>query len=457
MQNKKKENKVKMAQNSSPTRGQTRRHSNSADRSNAKKSKHDEAITIAESNNEGNSPNLYTNDDDGPFRVHMEYIECEGTKNLEIKNLTVGQILHTKLKFPGIVDIKKFGKKTVTIYFNDYQLANELTTNTELSKHKMRAYIPNSYLLVTGVSRGVDEVVDLEELTKELARNYPVVKIERMTKLDRTTNNRLNTNSIRITFRTSKLPNEVTAYKTKMKISPFVGRVKQCNKCYRYGHYSDQCKARESRCVRCGETEHTGTQCCTVKCMHCGGEHEATFHGCEEKTRQKNIKFLMAKNNIGYFEALDLHPTYTKNSFDLLQSAEEFPTLQRKSYASTVKITPRSRVVYKERQKQVTSGNRGPAPPKTQLLVAEPQKNPLGGPSLNFTNPHKTTELEKIQDEFEIFQQKHNQSMRMENTSNSNVFHPVNTNNTTNCTQIRQDSDDWNLMDTSTTSTHSSY
>lgn len=163
------------AQNTSPTRGQTRRLSCSEDQEKAKRKKHDGAnANNNESKNEGNSPNFYTEDDDGPFRVHIEYVECSATKDLEIKSLTVGQIIQTRLKLPGVVDVKKFGKKTVTIYYNDYEKANQLVSNQELLKYNLKAYVPSSYLLVTGVSRGVDQIVDLEDLKEELAKNFPV-------------------------------------------------------------------------------------------------------------------------------------------------------------------------------------------------------------------------------------------------------------------------------------------
>lgn len=191
--------------------------------------------------------------------------------------------------------------------------------------------------------------------------------------------------------------------------------------------------------------------------MHCNGEHEATFNGCEERTRQKNIKFLMAKNNIGYFEALDLHPTYTRNSFAMLENADEFPTLERRTYAAATKITPRSRAVYREKQKKTKDWNRVPAQ-KTQLLVAAPQGNPLGGPSLNFINPHKTTEEEKITDEFEIFQQKFNESSRLPNQNSINDAYQIENIECTNTNlHTRQDSENWTDMNTSSMSTDSSY
>lgn len=371
-----------------------------------KKYKSNEPATTGNQINEGPRPDyqskLYQEDDMGPYRVHIEYVESPATANLEIKSLTVGQLLQTRLKLPGVVDVKKFGRKTVTIYFNDHNQANQLVSSKELQKYNLKAFIPDSYLVVSGISRGVDLVVDLEDLKQELQLNYPVTKVERLTRFDKEAGKRVETTSIKITLRLSKLPDEVFAYKTKLKISPFIGHIKQCEKCLRYGHFADQCKSKNARCKRCGEAEHGAQGCCTVKCLHCKGDHEATYDGCEEKVRQRNIKFLMAKNNMGYFEAVEAYPTYTRNSFDLLERAEEFPQLERKSYARATKLTPRSRVLSSEKPRKIWANKK---PTDTQLTAAEQQPDPLNGPSINFINQNKSTEIERTQDEFDKFHQ----------------------------------------------------
>lgn len=335
----------------------------------------------------------YQENDTGPYRVHVELIRTDINRDKDLSKLRVGQLLEKKLNVKNIVDTKKFGKKTITVYPNSIPSANQLVDSGDLKNFGLKAYIPGSYLFVTGVIRDVDLEVDLEDLEQELKSKYPVHKVERMTRLNRDTEKREQTKSVRIIFRANKLPDYVVIYHTKIYISPFVGRVKLCKKCFRYGHYQEQCKSSEEKCGRCGESAHDNLENCIIKCIHCGLQHLATNPVCEEFKRQKNIKYFMAKNNIGYYEALDLFPQYTsKNSFELLQNMDDFPELSgRKTYSKITKATPKSRLVYREvKRKRTNSPKRNPNDfPKVDV------PDPLAGKAYNFSNPHKTSDFER--------------------------------------------------------------
>lgn len=340
----------------------------------------------------------YREGDTGPFRVHVEYIEQNREKG--ISQLTIGQIIYRKMRVEGVTQIKLFNRKTVTVYFSNSLLANNFTDNESLKNYNLKAYIPGSYVFVSGIVRGIDYEVDLDELKEDLA-NYDVYRLERMTRAEKGQTDRIPTKSVKIVFRANRLPEEVEVYNTKLIVSPFVGRVKQCRKCWRFGHYSDGCKSRVTKCVKCGSNEHNDGTMCQVRCLHCGGNHEASFEDCTVRTKQKNIKFIMAKENMGYFEVLDRYPTYTSNKFDLLQGLTEFPELPpTQSYSRVTRgVTPRDRAVIADKIEK-TKSFRKPQEPKRVLPTAE-QQDWLGGPSLNVENPHKTTELEKLMKEIE--------------------------------------------------------
>lgn len=342
--------------------------------------------------------NLYDEKDTGLFRVHIEYIEKDSTKDKEISKIRVGQILQKELKC-SYRELKKFGKRTITVYFGNYQLANDLVLNKNLNKWNLKAYIPRSYIFVTGIVRGVDEDVDLEDFKFELEKRYAVSKIERMTRLDKESGKRIDTRSVKVMFRSNKVPEYLIAYNMKIEISPFVGTVKQCRKCLRYGHFQDQCKSRNSKCRGCGLDVHQKEDLCVVMCIHCKQNHPADYPHCEERQRQKNIKILMAKNNIGYFEAIEQHPTYTQNQFSLLENLSDFPEIpKRRKYSEVTKVTPRTRLMQTESTKRMRE-RKMPEPIK-EMTVADQTKNPLGGKAINFENPHKVSELEKVTEEF---------------------------------------------------------
>src|SRR5271167_2754686 len=55
----------------------------------------------------------------------------------------------------------------------------------------------------------------------------------------------------------------------------------QCYKCGDYGHRAAQCKQKQSRCRKCGES-HSTNECKSteLKCAHCNGKHEIWHHEC---------------------------------------------------------------------------------------------------------------------------------------------------------------------------------
>ncbi|XP_071577368.1 uncharacterized protein [Temnothorax nylanderi] len=88
---------------------------------------------------------------------------------------------------------------------------------------------------------------------------------------------------------------------TAIKIRPYISAVKQCFKCFRYGHIKSACKS-EEKCIICGETAHGN---CTKenKCRNCGGKHRSTFRGCKIYEMNKNINWTMGYSNVSRREA----------------------------------------------------------------------------------------------------------------------------------------------------------
>lgn len=77
--------------------------------------------------------------------------------------------------------------------------------------------------------------------------------------------------------------------------------VKQCYKCFRFGHFKDKCNAVASY-PTCGEGKH---EVCDkkAKCLNCQGSHKATFKGCLEYERNKDLKVIMTYRNYSFYEA----------------------------------------------------------------------------------------------------------------------------------------------------------
>lgn len=341
---------------------------------------------------------IYEVTDIGPFKVNIEYIES--TDYNYLTTLKTGQILKDKLNIKEVVDIKRFSKKTVVVYLNNCVSANALVKSQEIKKYNIRSYIPKSYTCVSGVIKNVDFDIDLTGLKNEINLTMKCMDITRLTKLDNTTNERIDTKAVKVLFRRNTIPNEVVAYKTILKISPMFSQLRQCTRCLRFGHKTEHCKSSKAFCVKCGEIKHEG-QCLLLKlkCFHCKKEHRADDINCEEKTRQKNIKFLMAKYNMGYFEAVEKHPTHTHNYFNLLENGEDFPQMSApkgKNLADIIKQNNKP-FDYKinntqtQQQQKMTKATKPRPSVNYRMENLRETTNVLSGPSYKINNRENNT------------------------------------------------------------------
>lgn len=63
-----------------------------------------------------------------------------------------------------------------------------------------------------------------------------------------------------------------------VKVRPFITQVKQCYKCFRFGHIKAWCKSQE-KCINCSGLKQDRTREIYTRpqhCLNCGGEHKST-------------------------------------------------------------------------------------------------------------------------------------------------------------------------------------
>lgn len=60
-----------------------------------------------------------------------------------------------------------------------------------------------------------------------------------------------------------------------IKVRSYVPLVKQCYKCFRFGHIKTFCKS-EERCIICGEKAHKDCDK-PIKCRNCKENHRSSF------------------------------------------------------------------------------------------------------------------------------------------------------------------------------------
>lgn len=129
------------------------------------------------------------------------------------------------------------------------------------------------------------------------------------------------TSNIIITTQGNTLPAKLKIYGglTQIKIRPHIATVKQCYKCYRYGHMKQYCRKQHQVCVVCGEFAHGHCEKAPY-CINCGGNHKANNKGCNTYQYNKNIQEVSALRNIKYYE--------TKKIVDNRQEPYENPWIR---------------------------------------------------------------------------------------------------------------------------------
>lgn len=118
----------------------------------------------------------------------------------------------------------------------------------------------------------------------------------------------MKTGNFIITMKGQKIQDSITIcnrLRIKLRIRPYVEPVIQCFNCFMYGHVKAKCK-KVQKCIVCGDREH-GECTKSVYCINCGGEHKSTSRTCTEYKINKDIKGIMAQENMSYIEARNMY------------------------------------------------------------------------------------------------------------------------------------------------------
>ena len=139
------------------------------------------------------------------------------------------------------------------------------------------------------------------------------------------------TDNIIVTFKGNKIKEDLKMWggRCGIKVRPFITSVKQCFKCFRYGHIKAVCKSDEL-CIVCTEKAH-GRCDKAPKCRNCGGNHKSTYKRCREYEHNKNVHVTMAYHNVSYGVAariLEGNEDAPNRPYDRYEEPEKWPRLQ---------------------------------------------------------------------------------------------------------------------------------
>uniref|UniRef100_A0A1B6IW02 Pre-C2HC domain-containing protein n=1 Tax=Homalodisca liturata TaxID=320908 RepID=A0A1B6IW02_9HEMI len=245
---------------------------------------------------------LYKPENSGPFEVIIQ-----DKKKNKINPFTVGKIL--KKHHMDIDHITRAGKN-ISVICKNYIAANNLVNSPHLLEFNV--FVPSIRVHTLGVVYAEPEVSELEILS-EASSIYPIIQAERIRRRVNGNDQLTNTHFVKITFESEKLPDFVYLNYVRMKVDPYMIRVKQCYRCFAYGHVANSPCNKPRICRDCAGPFHTDPCQAPRKCVHCGDSHSSNSKYCPEYMRQKNIKDRMSLMKEGYHVAAQYFPiTYKK-------------------------------------------------------------------------------------------------------------------------------------------------
>ena len=265
----------------------------------------------------------------------------------------------------------------------NYESANNLINNAILKEQGYNIFIPYNYALCKGIVRFIDITISETELINCTNSPCSIVEVRRLNRRIVNPDKSIKyepTGTVLYTFEGTLLPRFVSIYGLTSPVATYIPPVTQCFSCLQYGHTRLQCKSKK-KCFNCGsyhepEAEQSGD--CLMQCWHCESPlHRSSDKRCPEYVRQKAIKYLMATENLTFFDANNLCPKNFTTSRDKKNNINnefnyhttDFPTLQNKK-APVEKDT----ISISQRSSTATSNNQKTKRSYTQTLMESPKK-----------------------------------------------------------------------------------
>lgn len=276
---------------------------------------------------------LYSPSDKGPFICYIESTDKVGFPIGKNNNIKIARDIFN-LKLTDILKITNKGLNRIAVQFTNCFAANNFVKNNSLIDKGYKIFIPFNFVTSKGIARRVDLDLSEEELLKHCSTKdkIKILNVRRMNRKivneDKTVTY-VPTGTVLFTFQGLNIPKYINFYYLEFNVSIYVAPVTQCFKCLRYGHTRNNCKGRE-RCFNCaGNIHNSEDEPCITRCFFCKDEHKSTDKRCPEQVRQKNIKSLMAFENITFFEANAMVKRNYTASNDYVYNPNDFPSLRK--------------------------------------------------------------------------------------------------------------------------------
>lgn len=187
-----------------------------------------------------------------------------------------------------IASIDSSGARKITITLKNRISANKLKSDTSFAQSNLRFSIPYFRLNRQGIIREVPSDLDTDELQREIVcpDDIKTLNVQRLNRRSPTDDSKLiPTSTILLTFLGQYKPHYVFLYYANYQVDTYTpSSLRQCFKCFRYGHLQAQCKSKEL-CEHCGKLAHEKgprREINSPSCVNCNGSHSPRSKSCPE-------------------------------------------------------------------------------------------------------------------------------------------------------------------------------
>lgn len=326
----------------------------------AKKTEKETKATVENDKNTVQTEILYKHTDKGPFYVMSE--------NKNIDEFRLCELLK-KFKTKDIISIVKTTKDKVRINTKTYTAANSIIKMGSFNAlEQFKFYIPNNYVYTDGIIKDVPIYYDEQQLNEMIDSPVPIIKITRLTFWNHSQQMAQPSTTIKITFRSSTIPDNISIMWLLRKVEWFIPKPLFCQSCLTYGHFKKYCPVDKDLvlCRVCAKPNHNTDQICNKTCKHCKTEdHQTAERNCPAYRYQCDIKKIMTIKKITYKEAkvskMQQNPTpsgsnntYKRTFADIVATSQEENT-HSQAYPSHIKTTTNTTMTTTNNSEIITS------------------------------------------------------------------------------------------------------
>lgn len=215
----------------------------------------------------------------------------------------------------GVLRIKYKNPTRVLVQFGNRENAEKLLSNKKFRDLDYRCHMTKELNLSYGIVKHIDLDMKEEEMMESFECDVDIISVRRLKRF--TEEGKWEpSKTVRFCFNSNYVPSFVYGYGCRFAVNKYIFPVSQCSKCWKYGHLSRSCPARNPVCPKCG-ANHDNCELKIFVCVNCSGNHMALDKSCPIFKKEKMLREIMSQDNCTYRVAL---ASYLKNIEDKKKS-----------------------------------------------------------------------------------------------------------------------------------------